>query len=1134
MTRKTEIRGRALSLLTVALLAGTALCAPLATRADSLSDGFADPPNSARPRVWWHWMNGNVAQEGIDLDLRWMKRVGIGGLQNFDANLATPQVVDKRLAYMTPEWKAAFRHTAELADQLGLELAIASSPGWSETGGPWVKPKDAMKKLVWSATDIDGGKPFKGVLKAPPSVTGPFQDIPAEVGGVFGHQGPEPLPTYFADSAVVAYRIAEEKPAAAPVATSSAGPIAVEALLDDSLTTKVAVTESADRTGWVQYDFHAPRTVRSAVLGTAPADRFVGDLTKAELQASDDGVSFRKVADLATGASHQQTTSFKPTTARYYRLVLSHARGKSFNIAAAAAPGADLAAVFALLNANGVKAPPAKPAFSISKFVLSDEERVQDGEVKAGFAVATDYYALERADRASSRGPAPETVVDLTAKMKPDGKLDWTPPKGRWRVLRLGYSLTGTENHPATLEATGLEVDKLDKTAVRSYLETYLDTYKSFLGPDLMGKRGVVALLNDSTEVGPQNWTGDILAAFKARRGYDATPWLPSLTGAVIGDGARSDAFLYDFRKTLAELHAEHHYGTVAAVARERGLFNYGEALEDGRPSLGDDLEMRRYTSIPMAAMWTYDRKVGPKPSYLADIRGAASVAHLYGQNLVAAESMTAAMSPWAFTPRDLKSTIDLEFVLGVNRPVIHTSVHQPLTDKKPGLSLSIFGQYFNRNETWAEMAGPWVDYMSRNAFMLQQGRFFADVAYFSGEEAPLTGLYVDAEMTDAPHGYAFDFVNSELLLNSLEVKEGALVAKSGASYQLLYLGGSSRRMSLAVLRRVHGLVEAGLSVAGVRPEGSPALADDPVEYKRLADDLWPAGKTEAAFGKGRVFAVDHPDKALAAMGLARDFDAGAAKPDADVRFVHRRLDDGDSYFVNNRLARPETLEARFRVAGKVPELWRPETGKTEPLSYRIENGVTVVPLALLADDAVHVVFRKTAAAASLVVPAPKETRLSELSGPWKLTFEQGRGAPAGVTLDALSSWSDAADPGVKYFSGVGTYSRDLTVKASDLKGGRIVLDLGEVRDLAEVFVNGARVGQVWHAPYRLDVTDVLKAGRNALEIKVANPWVNRLIGDTQPGAKKVTFTVVPTYVPGAPLRPSGLLGPVTLTAVTP
>lgn len=454
--------------------------------------------------------------------------------------------------------------------------------------------------------------------------------------------------------------------------------------------------------------------------------------------------------------------------------------------------------------------------------------------------------------------------------------------------------------------------------------------------------------------------------------------------------------------------------------------------------------------------------------------------------------------------------------------------------DKKPGLSLSIFGQYFNRNETWAEMAGPWVDYMSRNAFMLQQGRFFADVAYFSGEEAPLTGLYVDAEMTDAPHGYAFDFVNSELLLNSLEVKEGALVAKSGASYQLLYLGGSSRRMSLAVLRRVHGLVEAGLSVAGVRPEGSPALADDPVEYKRLADDLWPAGKTEAAFGKGRVFAVDHPDKALAAMGLARDFDAGAAKPDADVRFVHRRLDDGDSYFVNNRLARPETLEARFRVAGKVPELWRPETGKTEPLSYRIENGVTVVPLALLADDAVHVVFRKTAAAASLVVPAPKETRLSELSGPWKLTFEQGRGAPAGVTLDALSSWSDAADPGVKYFSGVGTYSRDLTVKASDLKGGRIVLDLGEVRDLAEVFVNGARVGQVWHAPYRLDVTDVLKAGRNALEIKVANPWVNRLIGDTQPGAKKVTFTVVPTYVPGAPLRPSGLLGPVTLTAVTP
>ena len=1116
------------------LLAATALSLPIFAHADSLSDGFANPPNSARPRVWWHWMNGNVTQEGIDLDLAWMKRVGIGGLHNFDASLATPQVVEKRLAYMTPEWKAAFKHTAELADKLGLELTIASSPGWSETGGPWVKPKDAMKKLVWSATDIEGGKAVSTILPAPPSITGPFQSVPAPVGGILGHPGPNPLPNYYSDVAVVAYRLADAAPVPRPVVTSSAGAIKGDALLDADLTTTADITEGADHGAWVQYDFGKPITVRSAILGSAPSNAFSSDVVKAELLVSDDGATFKKAADLASGVAHQETTSFSAITAHYFRLVLSHGKGHAFNISESAAPGVDFGAVFAMLGAGQPTGPQKPPAFTLSRFVLSPEEAVHEAEIKAGFAVVPDFYALERAGAGTEKGPAPSDVIDLTSKVSSDGKLSWTPPKGHWRVLRLGYSLTGTENHPATLEATGLEVDKLNKDAVRAYMTTYLDTYQSFLGPDLMGKRGVVALLNDSTEVGPQNWTDDMVKEFRARRGYDPTPWLPVLTGAVIGDGVRSDAFLYDFRKTLAELTAEYHYAVVAEVAHGRGLYTYGEALEDNRPSLGDDLEMRRYTSIPMSAMWTYHRDIGPKPTYLADIRGAASVAHLYGQNLVAAESMTAAMSPWAFTPRDLKSTIDLEFDQGVNRPVVHTSVHQPLADKKPGLSLSIFGQYFNRNDTWAEFAGPWVEYMARNAFMLQQGRFYADIAYFGGEEAPFTGLYGQKDMTDAPHGYAFDFVNSELVLHHLTVKDGALTAQSGASYRLLYLGGSSRRMSLQVLKSLHDKVAEGLNLAGLRPEGSPVNGDDPVEYQRLADDLWAPGKAEVAFGKGRVFAVDHPDKAMAALGVLKDFDPGASEADADVRFVHRKLSDGDSYFINNRQARPEKLVARFRVVGKTPQLWRPETGKIEPVSYRIDKDETVVSLTLQPDDAVHVVFREPAMASAAVVTPPKEAPLSAVTGPWKLAFEPGRGAPAGIELANLTSWSDNADPGVKYFAGVGTYSHDLTIKAADLKAGRIHLDLGEVRDLAEVWVNGARVGELWHAPYRIDITEALKPGKNRLEVKVINPWVNRLIGDAQPGATKITFTVIPTYMASAPLRTSGLLGPVSLVSVKP
>ena len=1115
------------------LLAGCAAIVAGSAAADPLLDGFRDPPNSARPRVWWHWMNGNITQEGVDLDLAWMKRVGIGGFQNFDAALATPQVVEKRLVYMSPEWKAVFRHTAERADQLGLEMAIASSPGWSETGGPWVKPEQAMKKLVWSQTTIEGGRRFHGVLKSPPTTTGPFQGVPTE-SGIMGHQSDKPQPTYYADAAVIAYRdAAPAKPPAKPVVTFSGGAIDGAALSDDDLTTSVKLPTAHGKPTWILYDFGAPQTMRAATVALAAKVSFGTPAPYFHLEASDDGVSFRTIAALPIDQAPQQTASFAPVTARYFRLVQDSPPNSSFlaDFLGGAAPGIDVFGMMASMAPAGASAAMMGAPVQLAEFSLSAAPKVNQFELKAGFGVVKDYYTLEAADRAGVAGTPPADVIDLTGRMGADGRLDWTPPRGRWTVLRMGYSLTGTENHPATIEATGLEVDKLNAADVKTYIDTYLDNYAEILGPDLMGKHGVRALLNDSTEVGPQNWTNDILEQFQKRRGYDPRPWLPTMTGAVIGDGVKSDAFLYDFRKTLAELTAENHYSVVADAAHARGLINYGEALEDGRPSLGDDMEMRRYTTIPMAAMWTYNPAKGPKPTYLADIRGAASVAHIYGQNLVAAESMTASLSPWNFAPRDLKPVIDLEFALGVNRPVVHTSVHQPLVDKKPGLSLAIFGQYFNRNETWAEQARPWVDYMARNAFMLQQGRFFADVAFFEGEEAPLTGLYGEHLMPDAPHGYGFDFINAEMLAHRLSVQDGALVAPSGARYRLLYLGGSSRKMTLATLRRIDELVHAGAVAAGERPVTSPGLADDAAAFNALADSLWSPGQSVRSVGLGRMITASNPDDALAAMNLARDFDDG--QPDAKVMFVHRKLADCDLYYVDNRETKPLQLDARFRVIGTAPELWRAETGAAQPVSYQISGNATAVPLNLAPNEAVYVVFRKPAAAPSATLAPPVETVLKTLDGPWQVSFEPGRAAPATARFDHLASWTENADPGVKYFSGAATYAHDLTVTRADLRtAGRIVLDLGDVRDLAEVRVNGTLVAAPWHPPYRADLTAALKPGANHLQITVVNTWVNRLIGDRQPGAPKITFTAIPAYKADAPLRPSGLIGPVRVVSV--
>ena len=281
--------------------------------------------------------------------------------------------------------------------------------------------------------------------------------------------------------------------------------------------------------------------------------------------------------------------------------------------------------------------------------------------------------------------------------------------------MRLGYSITGRENHPASPEATGLEVDKLDKAAVLRYIETYLDMYKDATG-GMMGAQGLQYMVLDSYEAGHMTWTKNMPDEFKRRRGYDLTLWLPVLTGRIIQSAEASERFLWDFRKTIGELIVENHYEAIGDALHKRGMKRYTESHENGRIYLADGMDVKRKADVPMGAMWTPGSLAGgaeEENRSKADIRETASVAHIYGQNLVAAESMTSIMNAFSWHPEKLKRTADMELASGLNRFVIHTSVHQPLTDKKPGFSLGPFGQYFTRQETWAEPAKAWVDYLS-------------------------------------------------------------------------------------------------------------------------------------------------------------------------------------------------------------------------------------------------------------------------------------------------------------------------------------------------------------------------------------------------------------------------------------
>lgn len=1089
----------------------------------ALAESFIEPPDSARPYVWWHWLNGNISREGIRKDLEWMRRIGIGGLQNFDVNFAVPSIVDDPVVYMSDEWQSVYRYSVEKADQLGLEFGIASSPGWSETGGPWVEPKDGMKKLAWSETTVTGGALFDGVLAPPPAVTGPFQDVAIAQGHTDSDQ---PVAQYYQDIAVLAYPVKPVTPLPVPVIQLGGGQaLPAVPLIDGQFNHGVSIPNATATTPTViTITYPHPQTVHSAaVFIPGVADVYAGATVAAKLEFKPQAGDWQLLSDVRL-STVPTTVSFAATQAREFRLVLEDLPEKLSN-SSGHAPGFDTGYIKAMAAIFGTK-----KTLSLNELRLSSETRLHQYEVKSGFFVAPDYYELADTTDAAPYSPIDE-VQDITALMQSNGQLNWSVPVGTWRIVRLGYSLLGKTNHPATAEATGLEVDKLDAAAVRRYMESYLRNYRDAVGEDLIGKRGISAIVTDSTEVGAMNWTPDMLTQFQRLRGYNALPWLPVLTGAIIGSREQSDKFLYDFRRTIAELHASEHYGTVARVAHERGMKVYGESLEGWRPSLGDDLGMRRFADYPMAANWSYSRDEGPGNLYLADMRGAASTAHLYGQNIAAAESLTSKYHPWEHTPADLRRAIDLEFSHGINRIVIHSSVHQPSDDKVPGLSMRHIGQYFNRHTAWAEMAKPWIDYIARSSYLLQQGRFVADVAYFYGEEAPLGSQVWDGYFNDVPQRYGYDFINPHALLNLLSVQDGELVSDGGARYRVLYLGGTSERMTLPVLKHIAQLVESGATLVGNAPKGSPSLHDDPQVFSALVRQLW-NGEVVNHVGKGRVIKGGDIEAALALIDIAPDVVVEAAAKDAalDIAFVHRQLKGGDIYFLSNRSNHSHQLQARFRVTGKAPQIWRADDGSRVPVSYSMQANETIVPLSFSPEESYFVVFVDDTEARSHTVPKTNAHVVSALSGSWTVTFQAGRGAPdTAIVLPQLISLSEHAEPAIKYFSGIATYSKNFSLPTTPEAGQLLWLELGKVGDIAEVLVNGRSVGSAWHPPYRVDISSAVHAGDNELVVRVANRWVNRLIGDAQPDVEKMTFTVTPNYQADAPLRPSGLMGPVLL-----
>jgi hypothetical protein len=962
----------------------------------------------------------------------------------------------------------------------------------------------AMKKLVWSETEVTGPLQYSEKLAQPPSNEGPVRDSSA---------GSSPgAPHFYADSAVVAYRTpGDAVPIASmhPTITTSNGPIDGTALLDGSLTTSVTILAPKDGSpAWLQFEFAQPYTARALSFGSR------GRIPVGRVLASEDGVTFRTIVDLPGPQGYHgasiRTFAFPAVTARFFRIELDGA-------------GLTPAAVI-----HGAPVVPA-PSFTLTEAIFYSDARVNRWEDKGAFGSLMDVYDVVPTPAAPALAEiAHNEVINLTGKMDKDGVLHWDVPPGKWTVLRMGYSLTGAKNRPSVPAGSGYEVDKLSAKYVERYFNGYIDPLQQHLG-DLLGSTTHYMTM-DSWEAGMQNWTDEMIAEFQRRRGYDPTPYLPILAGRVVGSADISDRFLWDFRRTLADMFAEDFYGTMDSELHKRGMEAYSEASGVALEIPEDTLLNKSKVDIPMAEFWVH--ALHPESMYYVDVRGAASAAHVYGKPIVATESFTGGGYE---SPYTLKKIADYWFAQGVNRLVFHTSAQQPL-DTKPGNTM--VGTHINRNITWAEQARPFMSYVARISYMLQQGSPVADIAYLLPEGAPSTMPFWGSGLQPAPPpGYDYDYLNTDILLHHTSVAPDGSIHVDGSrdlpesmTYRLLVLPPTTE-MTPEVLRKLHEFVAAGATIAGPRPASSPSLLHYPdadIEVHSLATDLWGDmdGVTlnQHAFGKGMTYSGLSIEEILDRLKVSPDFASGNSLDSLPV-WIHRHMPDAEIYFVANQSDIPQNIEARFRVAGKDVQIWRPmdrtitgnkpdneaaytsvarieeRTGNRQPglqpAAYVAQYGFTTVPLHLAERESVFVVFRNVAPASFRTAHRLAETTLTTLSGSWTVNFPAHWGAPPSITMPKLISWTDSTNPGVKYFSGTATYTRTIQASATWFRAGqRIWLDLGKVCDIAEVKVNGKPVGVSWAPPYRLEVTADLHPGFNRIEIAVTNEWTNRQIGD--------------------------------------
>lgn len=1039
-----------------------------------LEKGFRIPSDSVRIGTFWYWVSDNISCEGVIADLDAMKKAGInlafigfiGPSTHHNANYPYGKV-----KFMSEEWWDILHTALKTASDLDIEIGIFNSPGWSQSGGPWVKPEQTMRYLASTKIEVSGPKKIEELLPIPSK---DFQDVK-----------------------VLAFK-------------------AIRKNLFDVLGSKINTSDNIHSvSGEKGRSYQLP--VEEAYLSLSLlADTVVRTVmiypgefldTHCTFQVQENG-AYRTVKEFSINrdASLSYATGFDQkspvvellpkTKGKEFRLLFTKTKGKS----------------------------------EISTLILASAPVIQRYPGKT-FAKIEGKGKMPEVEGDTSLFVNPDEVFDLSGYLASDGILHWDVPEGEWVILRTGMVATGAVNGPAAPEATGLETDKLSKKHVMAHFDEFLGKiYKRIPAEDRKCWKYTVL---DSYEKGGQNFTDDMLESYKQHYGYDPVPFLPTYYGYPVGDMERSERFLWDMRRFVADKIAYEYVAGLREASHKHGLKTWLENYGHG----GFSAEFLQYggQSDEVSSEFWNDRHTTEK-------RAAASCAHIYNKPLVWAEAFTnEGRNGSAFQryPGMLKRYGDLAFATGVNSMMLHVYIQQYDNNEYPGVD-AWFGTEFNRKNTWFGQMDMFVQYLKRTSFMLQQGLSVADVAYYIGEDTPIMTGSMEPKL---PKGYYFDFINSEVLINSLKVVGDRLVLPHGISYRVLVLP-PQKMMRPKVLQKLEKLVASGATIIGAPPSCSPSLQDYPrcdEVVQDLAAKMWSLsvsdqkeGKRIIPYGKGRI---------LMNMTLEEAFDLLKVLPDcrlggnAPVLYTHRTLKDNmEIYFLTNQGNEAISIRPQFRVKGMQPELWEPVTGNIRTLPEFEQKGeTTIVPLQLEANESFFIVFRKQSAQAAdpnsgttSNFPTPQE--LLTVATPWKVNFESDKikRGPADIIFNQLTDWTQNEDVRIKYFSGSANYQTE--VKLEKIPTGKLYLDLGKVYAMAKVRINGKDVGGVWTAPYRVDITDAVQQGNNQIEVEVVNTWLNRILGDLRlPEKERRVISHTSPWKAETPLQKSGLLGPVRI-----